>query len=122
LELSEITSRSVRRLIEAAQRFGDGSFPLHALAAGDQRFAASLLVRDVPELADDAGDDILERALSDCTRYVHEASVRRSLAAIQHELDSARDEGRDRDVETLASKLLELAAETPRLRRTLTAR
>lgn len=122
LDLTEISAEPVRRLIEVARDVTNGTFPLHALTPAEQRFAASLLLRDTPELADNADDDTLERTLSDCVRYVHEASAQRSLVLIQHELDRAKDEGREDDVQTLAARLLELATETPRLRRTLTAR
>jgi DNA primase len=122
LDLNELTSSSVRRLVEIARDLADGSFPLHRLNPAEQRLAASLLVRDVPELADDAESAALERALADCVRYVHEASAQRSLAAIQHELERAKEDGRDDDMQALAGRLLELAAETPRLRRMLTAR
>lgn len=122
LDLSELTTSAVRRLVEVARDTANGSFPLHLLTAREQRLAASLLLRDVPELSDDADDSTLQRALADCVRYVHESSVQRSLAAIQHELDRAKEEGRDDDVQALAARLSELAAETPRLRRTLTAR
>jgi DNA primase len=123
LNITELTTSSVRRLIEAAADVPDGgSFPLHRLAPAEQRLAAALLMRDVPELADDAVSATLQRALADCVRYVQEAGVQRSLAAIQHELDRAKEEGRDDDMQALAGRLLELAAATPRLRRTLTAR
>jgi DNA primase len=122
LVLSELSTPSIRRLLEVAQSVENGTFPLHRLTPAEQRLAASLLVRDVPELAEEADNATLQRALSDCVQYVHEASVRRSLAAIRQELDRAKEEGREHDVEALAAKLLELAAETPRLRRTLTSR
>jgi len=122
LDVSELVSTSVRRVLAVAQDATNGSFPLHLLAPAEQRLAASLLLRDMPELADDADIETLPRALSDCVRYVHEACVQRSLAAIQRELDRAKEEERDEDVQRLAAQLLNLATEAPHLRRTLASR
>jgi len=122
LDVDELTHPAVRHLLDVAGDSGNGNFPLHRLVGPEHRFAAALLVRDVPELSDDAEAEMLQRTMSDCVRYVHEASVKRSLAAIQHELDRAKHEGRDADVEALAARLLELATETPHLRRTLATR
>ena len=121
LQLDELTHASVRRIIEAA-RGGDASFPLHRLPAGDQPLAAKLMVLDVPELDSSSDTDALERAMRDCVRDVHEATAIRSAAAIQRELQQAKDAGRDDEVRVLAARLAELAAEAPRLRRTLSAR
>jgi hypothetical protein len=99
---------------------GDGTaFPLHQLSPVDQPLAARLMVLDLPELED---DEALERAMRDCVRYVHEATAVRSAAAIQRELQEAKDAGRDDEVRVLAARLAELAAEAPHLRRTLAAR
>jgi DNA primase len=122
LDLAELSAPSIRRLVEVARGVDSGGFPMHLLAPADHRLAASLLVRDLPELAEGEDGAALQRALEDCVRYVHEESLRRSLAAVQHQLDQAKEAGRDDDVELLATRLLELAAETPHLRRTLAGR
>ena len=119
LSVDELTHPSVRRMIELAAS-GDGTaFPLHQLSPVDQPLAARLMVLDLPELED---DEALERAMRDCVRYVHEATAVRSAAAIQRELQEAKDAGRDDEVRVLAARLAELAAEAPHLRRTLAAR
>ena len=119
LHLDELTSPAVRRLIELAMRAADSPIPLYSLSAPDRSLAARLLVRDVPELSDDAA---LERAMRDCVGKVHESTVMRSLAVIRRELQEAKEAGRDDDVRVLAARLAELAAEAPHLRHTLAAR
>jgi DNA primase len=122
LDLEELSAPSIRRLLEVALGVDNSGFPMHLLAPADHRLAASLLVRDLPELAEGDDGTALQRALEGCVRYVHEESLRRSLMAVQHQLDQAKEEGRDDEVELLAGRLLELAAETPHLRRTLVGR
>ena len=119
LRLDELTSAPVRRIVELAMAVGDTEFPLYRLSASDRSLAARLLVRDVPELQDDAA---LERVMRDCAGKVHESTVMRSLAVIRRELQEAKEAGRDDDVRLLATRLAELAAEAPHLRRTLAAR
>ena len=54
-------------------------------------------------------------------RDVHEASVINSMVAIRHEMRRAKEEGRDEELHVLATRMSELAAEAPHLRRTLSA-
>ncbi|HEX6539689.1 MAG TPA: DNA primase [Candidatus Dormibacteraeota bacterium] len=119
LRLGEIVAASVRRIIELALETAGPDFPLHRLRPSDRSLAARLLVLDVPELDD---GEALERAMRDCVRRVHEATAIRSAAAIQRELQEAKEAGRDEEVRILATRLAELAAEAPHLRRTLAAR
>jgi DNA primase len=119
LRLDELIAPSVRRIIELALESGDGEFPLHRLAPSARSQAALLLVLDVPELDD---DEALEHAMRDCVRVVHEATAVRSAATIRRELQEAKEAGRDEEVRALAARLAKLAAEAPRLRRTLAAR
>ncbi|MFN2582823.1 MAG: DNA primase [Candidatus Dormibacteria bacterium] len=121
LHVGELTHPTVRRIIEMAQQHAGSAFPLHLLAPADQPLAARLMVLDVPELENDVAER-LERAMRDCVRDVHEATAVRSAAAIQRELQQAKDAGRDDEVRVLAARLAALAAEAPHLRHTLTTR
>lgn len=119
LRVDELIAPTVRRILEIALEHGGGDFPLHRLPPADRSQAARLLMLDVPELDDDVA---LEHAMRDCVRVVHEATALRSAAAIQRELQEAKEAGRDEEVRVLAARLAELAAEAPHLRRTLAAR
>ena len=121
LQLDELTHPALRRIVDLALD-GGATFPLHRLAPGDQALAARLLVLDVPELDPDSDPDALGRAMRDCVRDIHEATAVRSAAAIQRELQQAKDAGRDDEVRVLAARLAALAAEAPHLRHTLSAR
>ncbi len=121
LEPEEFTNPTVRRIVDAACADPAG-FTLRRLTGGDQRRAAGLLVRDVPELADDADPEALNQVMADCVRLIHEESVRRALVSISSEMHRARDEGRAADADELAAKLSRLAAEAPHLRRTVALR
>jgi DNA primase len=121
LEPEEFTNPTARRIFDATSADPAG-FTLRRLGGGDQRRAAGLLVRDVPELAEMADPEALKRLMADCVRLVHEESVRRALVSISSEMHRARDEGRADDADALAAELSRLAADAPHLRRTLAVR
>lgn len=117
----EFTNPTARRIFDAASADPAG-FTIRQLNRWDQPRAAGLLVREVPEFADEADPDALRRLLSDCVRFMHEETVRRALVSISSEMHRARDEGRTDDADALAAELSRLAADAPHLRRTLAVR
>ena len=117
----EFTNPTARRIFDAASTDPAG-FTIRQLNRWDQPRAAGLLVREVPEFADEADPDALKRLLSDCVRLMHEETVRRALVSISSEMHRARDEGRTGDADALAAELSRLAADAPHLRRTLAVR
>jgi DNA primase len=117
----EFTNATARRIYDAASTDPAG-FTLRTLSGGDQRRAAGLLVREVPEFADEAEPEAIKQLMADCVRLIHEDSVRRALVSISTEMHRARDEGRTADADALADKLSRLAADAPHLRRTLAVR
>jgi DNA primase len=121
LEPEEFTNPTARRIFQATSA-DPAAFTLRNLSGGDQRRAAGLLVREVPEFADSADPEALKRLLADCVRLLHEESVRRALVSISTEMHRARDEGRSDDADALAAELSRLAADAPHLRRTLAVR
>jgi DNA primase len=71
LDLDDLASPGVRRILEAAMAARPGAgLPLHTLGPGDRRLAARLSVHDLPELRADADPVALERAMADCVRQV----------------------------------------------------
>jgi DNA primase len=125
LDIGELVHPTIRRILELARTVDDvpdAPFPLHRLPPGDQRRAARLMVRDMPLLAESSDPALLARAMADCVRQVHEATVVRSMAAIRQELHRAKEEGRDDEVQLLATRLRELAGQAPTLRGTLSRR
>jgi DNA primase len=117
LSPQELSHPSVRRLLELGLALPQGApLPLHELAAPEQRLAARLLLRPVPELRDDAGTDQLAQALADCVRRVREEALRGALAALKRELQMARADGRTELAQRLAARLHELASEGYRAR------
>jgi DNA primase len=117
----EFTNLTARRIYDAASTDPSG-FTLRRLSGGDQRRAAGLLVREVPEFADEADPQAIKQLMSDCLRLIHEESVRRALVSISTEMHRARDEGRTEDADALAAKLSRLAADAPHLRRSVAVR
>jgi DNA primase len=117
----EFTNPTARRIYEAASTDPAG-FTLRRLSGGDQRRAAGLLVREVPEFADEAEPQAIKQLMADCVRLIHEEAVRRALVSISTEMHRARDEGRTEDADALAAELSRLAADAPHLRRTLAVR
>ena len=89
----EFTNATARRIYDAASTDPAG-FTLRTLSGGDQRRAAGLLVREVPEFADEAEPEAIKQLMADCVRLIHEDSVRRALVSISTEMHRARDEGR----------------------------
>ncbi|HEX3606497.1 MAG TPA: DNA primase [Candidatus Dormibacteraeota bacterium] len=117
LRHEEIVHPSVRRLVEIAAALPeDGQLSLHGLAAPEQRLAARLLLRPVPELREDAPVELLGRAVADCVRRVRDAALRTALATLKRELRMARDDGRTELAQRLAARLHELASEGHRAR------
>ena len=112
LDLDDLGSPAVRRIVELARSVPPGSpFPLHALGAADRRLAARLSVRDLPELAPDADPVALERALADCVRQVRRAASRsRARREIGELLTGSGAPGPERD-ENIAARLRRLLAE-----------
>jgi DNA primase len=117
----EFTNPTARRIYDAAST-DPSEFTLRRLSGGDQRRAAGLLVREVPEFADAAEPQAIKQLMADCVRLIHEESVRRALVSISAEMHRARDEGRTEDADALAAKLSRLAADAPHLRRTVAVR
>ncbi|MGA8415407.1 MAG: DNA primase [Candidatus Dormiibacterota bacterium] len=117
----EFTNPTARRIYDAASS-EPSEFTLRRLTGGDQRRAAGLLVREVPEFADAAEPQAIKQLMADCVRLIHEESVRRALVSISAEMHRARDEGRTEDADALAAKLSRLAADAPHLRRTVAVR
>jgi len=117
LRPDEVAHPSVRHLLEVALDVPPGAeLSLHGLAAPEQRLAARLLLRPVPELRDEAGTDHLARALADCVGRVREEALRNALATLKRELQMARDDGRTDLAQRLAARLHELASEGFRAR------
>jgi DNA primase len=121
LRPEEFTNPTARRIYDATSTDPSG-FTLRHLSGGDQRRAAGLLVREVPEFADEAEPEAIKQLIADCVRLIHEEAVRRALVSISAEMHRARDEGRAEDADALAAKLSRLAADAPHLRRTLAVR
>jgi len=121
LRPEEFTNATARRIYDAAST-DPAAFTLRSLSGGDQRRAAGLLVREVPEFADEAEPEAIQQLMADCVRLIHEDSVRRALVSISTEMHRARDEGRTADADALADRLSRLAADAPHLRRTLAIR
>jgi DNA primase len=112
LDLDELASPAVRRILEAARAAPPGTgLPLHALGPGDRRLAARLSVHDLPELRADADPVALERAMADCVRQVRRAASRgRARREIRELLDAPGPEDPERD-ENVAARLRQLLAE-----------
>jgi hypothetical protein len=112
LDLGDLASPAVRRILEAARAAPIGAdLPLHALGPGDRRLAARLTLRDVPELGADPDPVALERAMADCVRQVRRAARRDRVRREIHELlgvPGAQDPERD---ENVAARLRELLVE-----------
>ncbi len=117
LRPEELSHPSVRRLLEMALALPpDAALSLHELAGPEQRLAARLLLRPVPELRDGAGGEPLAQAIADCVRRVREATLRSALATLKRELQMARADGRTELAQRLAARLHELASEGYRAR------
>ena len=112
LDLDDLASPAVRRILEAAMAAPPGAgLPLHALGPGDRRLAARLSVHDLPELRAGADPVALERAMADCVHRVRLVALRdragreiRDLFATPGPEDPKRDEN-------VAARLRQLLAE-----------
>jgi DNA primase len=117
LRPDELRHAGVRRIIEVALSLEPAQgFPVHVLGASEQRLAARLLVRSLPELQDVDDPEPLRRALSDCVAQVRAAEKRAEILTIQRELRRARDAGQAAEADQLATRLHQLATERQRIR------
>ena len=117
LRPEELRHPAIRRFLEVALTLEPSApFPLHLLSESEQRLAARLLVRSLPELQEIDDPEPLRRALADCVARVREAAKRAEILAVRRELRRAHDGGRSADAEVLATRLHELATEVQRLR------
>ena len=89
---------------------------MHRLGVSEQRLAARLLVRSLPELQDPDNLQPVRQALADSVVELRAAAKHTEWRAVQRELRLARDAGRTADVETLAARLNQLATERQRIR------
>ena len=112
LDLDDLASPAVRRILEAAKAALPGAgLPLHTLAPGDRRLAARLSVHELPELRADADPVALERAMADCVRRVWRAAIRdRTGREIRELFATPGPEDPQRD-ENVAARLREMVAE-----------
>ena len=130
LDPTLVRSPVVRRLIEQSLTLPpDAHFPIHTLGDGDQRLAARLLLRVIPEFSpgddirggvgdgDGDGDEVLDKALAQSVARVLRAHRQAELAALESELRGARDEDRESDVARLVRRKHELTTEIHRLSR-----
>jgi DNA primase len=112
LRAEELRHPHVRRFVEVALGLPPGaSFPLHQLSASEQRLAARLLVRSLPELQELDDPEPLRRALADCVNRIREAGREAEILSIKRELRRARDAGQSAEEEALALRLYQLATE-----------
>ena len=115
LDLNDLASPAVRRILEAARAALPGAgLPLHTLGPGDRRLAARLSVHDLPELRADADPVALERAMADCVDRVRRAAIRdRTGREIRELLATPGPEDPQRD-ENVAARVRDLLAEERR--------
>jgi len=111
LDLGDLASPAVRRILEAARAAPIGAdLPLHALGPGDRRLAARLSLRDVPELGLEPDPVALDRAMADCVEQVRRAARRGRAGREIRELfaaSGAQDPERDENVAARLRQLLE---------------
>jgi len=117
LDLGDLASPAVRRILEAARAAPIGAdLPLHALGPGDRRLAARLSLRDVPELGPEPDPVALDRAMADCVRRVRRAAGRgrasRDLRALFAVPDAENPE-RDENVAARLRQLLDEERDPP---------
>lgn len=112
LRADALTSPAVRRLFEAALATPPGAdLSFHPLAPVDQALAARFLLRRLPELADDADDELLARSLADCVWHVRSRALETEIGAVQRARQLARDEGRAAEADELALRYYRLNEE-----------
>jgi len=118
LDLGELSSRAVRRLIEAALSATAGAaFPLHQLGPRDRQLAARLALRDVPELGPRPDPVALQHAMRDCVERVHLAASRTRTQREIDELVRGRPAAGGPGDEAMVARIRQLIAEQPRLGR-----
>jgi DNA primase len=106
LDLDELASPAVRRLLEAALAVPPGSeLFVDGLGPGDRRLAAQLQTRDVPELGPDPL--VLERAMADCVQRVRGADRRGRYRRDIRDILAGPDPDRDENVAARHRRLLE---------------
>lgn len=114
---AELTHPQVRTIVEVAIGLDAGAgFPLHRLGESEQRLAARLLVRSLPELQDPDNPQPVRQAVADSVVELRAAAKHAEWRAVQHELRLARDAGRTAEVEALAARLNQLATERQHIR------
>ncbi len=113
LDLAELSSPAARRLVELALASPPGAaLALHLLSAPDRRLAASLAVRDIPELGPLPDPVALQRAISDCIARVGAAARNRRARREIHELlPAVSDPAREQEA---ARRIREVIAEQRR--------
>jgi len=117
LDPEELRHPAIRHFIELALTLEPSApFPLHLLGVSEQRLAARLLVRSLPELQELDDPEPLRRALADCVARVREARKRAEMDTLRRELRRARDGGQAAEADALAARLHGLATEVQRLR------
>lgn len=120
LDPAQLRDERVRRLLQLAANVPDGEpFPLHRLGRTDQRCAADLLLRRLPELGDGVPDEVRDQAAADCVRRVREAAIVHSIEETERAMQAAREAGRDDEADALAATLRDLATQAPTLRRSV---
>jgi DNA primase len=113
----ELQHPEARQIVELALSLEPSAqFPMHRLGASEQRLAARLLLRSLPELQDPDNLLPVRQALADSVVELRAAAKHAEWRAVQHQLRLARDAGRTADVETLATRLNQLATERQRIR------
>jgi DNA primase len=115
LRPDSLTHARTRRLLDAALATLPGAaLQLHRLAPADQALAARLLLRRLPELADDAPAELLTRSLVDCVWDAQRAGLDAEIDALQRERRLARESGRAAEAEALAVRFYRLNEERQR--------
>ncbi|HZS15742.1 MAG TPA: DNA primase [Candidatus Dormibacteraeota bacterium] len=114
---AELIHPQIRRIVELAISLEPGStFPVHQLGVSEQRLAARLLVRSLPELQDPDNPLPVRQAVADCVVELRAAAKHAEWQAVHRELQLARDAGRTAEVAALAVRLNQLATERQHIR------
>jgi DNA primase len=107
LDLDELVSPAVRRLLEAAMAVpAGGDLFIDGLAPSDRRLAARLKTHDVPELGPDPDPVALERAMADCVHKVRQEARRDKYRRDIREILAVPDPERDENVAARHRQLL----------------
>lgn len=109
LRPESLSTPRIRRLLEAALATPPGAdLAFHRLSAGDQAVAARLLLRRLPELADDAPPELLTRSLADCVWEDRRVGLDAEIDAVQRQRRLARERGDAAEAEALAVRYYRL--------------